>query len=75
MADAVKAFMAPVVALAVVGSLSVALAQERPRVRLNVSDAIDFALAHHPSLRSRSAIEVGDLTPFLVQLSQHKPPG
>ncbi len=42
-----------------VAAFSVAPAQERPRVRLNVSDAIDFALGHHPSLRSRSAIEEG----------------
>src|SRR5437667_135865 len=42
-----------------VAAFSVAPAQERPRVRLNVSDAIDFALGNHPSLRSRSAIEEG----------------
>ena len=56
---AVRSFSATFVALAMVAAFSVAPAQERPRVRLNVSDAIDFALGHHPSLRSRSAIEEG----------------
>src|SRR5882724_9650105 len=56
---AVRRFSATFVALAMVAAFSVAPAQERPQVRLNVSEAIDFALAHHPSLRSHSAIEEG----------------